>query len=417
MPDENCKILTSWDVSLLNRHLRFYRALHGGEFKPQNVRQERFVRVCVYGEAPRTQHEIAYSRLLSGWQFPPNPVAAGVGIVDQSGTSAKVERAVDWVETSSIETEQADRADVLARLAGLYRSGVTRLNRASTDVSAWLSVVLASDPIARPITQTLTEHFGDLSNAYTRALDGVWAKVGPPPEGWNSFNHRILDGHAWSESLARARDALPDDTLLEELGGWITALASDFVTRTGLPITSTSLSESQFEAIRHFFVEKLGTPSLWPSDILTLNAVELGAGLIPIIAVVFRWSRATAAEFARLAAAVGIGSVIAASPVGLVVSLAILATAFDRVRVKGESASTLMTGAASGTVLGGGSMAAAVSVASVAGPIGAIIAAMSAAYALKRVGRSLSELDVQERAAFYITQFKRPLYGTASAAA
>jgi uncharacterized protein YifE (UPF0438 family) len=417
MPDENCKVLTPWDISLLNRHLRFYRALHSGEFKPQNVRQENFVRVCLYGDSPRTQHEIAYSRLLGGWQFPPKRVADGVGLVDQSGASAKVERAVDWVETSSIETEQADNAHVLARIAKLYRSGATRLTRASTDVSAWLSVALASDPIAQPITRSLTEHFGDLSNAYTRALDGIWATTGPPPEGWNSFNHRILDGHTWTESLARARAALPDDTILEELGGWITALASDFVTRAGLPITPTSLSADQFENIRYFFVEKLGTPSLWPSDILTLNAVELGGGLLPIIAVVFRWDHATAQEFARLATALGIGSLIAANPAGVVVSLAILATAFDRVRIKGESASSLMTGAASGTVLGGGTMAAAVSVASVAGPIGAIIAAMSAAYALKRIGRSLSELDLQERAAFYITQFKRPLQGGASAAA
>jgi len=62
-------------------------------------------------------------------------------------------------------------------------------------------------------------------------------------------------------------------------------------------------------------------------------------------------------------------------------------------------------------------MAAAVSVASVAGPIGAIIAAMSTAYALKRVGRSLRELDIQERAGFFIDRFTGPLHGAATAKA
>jgi len=411
------RILTAWDVALLDRHIRFYRALHNGNFKPQNIRQENFVRMCIGSQVPRTQHEHAYWRVLNGWRFPTSHGACSFSTSEQVFVPTKIERAVDWLETSIIDNDHVPQRDLIGRISGLYHSGIARLNRASSDVSAWVSVALASDPIAKPITHILTEQFGDLSNAYTRALDGIWAKVRPPPEGYNSHNHRILDGHAWNESFARVQNALPGDTLFQEIRGWIEALFTDFVTHAGLPILPYSLSVPHYEAIREFFVERLGTPGLWPADILSLNAVELGAGLIPIIAVVFRWNDATAGEFARLAAAVGIGAVISANPAAVVVSLAILATAFDRVRVKGESAASLMTGGTEGAVLGAGSMAAAVSVASVAGPIGAIIAAMSTAYALKRVGRSLRELDIQERAGFFIDRFTGPLHGAATAKA
>lgn len=365
---------------------------------------------------PRTQHEHAYWRVLNGWSFPRKPAQAAS---DDSGSPvipAKIERAVDWLETSSLLQEATIEPRTISRISGLYREGITRLIRASSDISAILSVTLASDPVSVPITRTLTDWYGQLSNAYTRAMDGPWAEVGPPPAGWNSLIHRILEGHTLPESFARVRSALPDDSLLQELDGWVRALATDFVTHAGLPILPVSLSVEQFQHIHSFLVDQLGTPSLWPADILTLNAVELSAGLIPIIAVVFRWKKATAEEFARLAGAVAIGALISANPVGVVVSLAILATAFDRVRVKGESAPSLARGAAAGVVLGGGTMAAAVSVASVAGPIGAIIAAMSAAYALKRVGRSLRELDVQQPAAFFIQRFKGPLPGATATA-
>lgn len=142
--------------------------------------------------------------------------------------------------------------------------------------------------------------------------------------------HRLFEGHTVDAAWRAARSALPDDSFAEEVFGWFQALGSDFVTVVGLPVTS--LSPENYARLEAFACDTLGVPREWLKDVLYMNAVEglqLVAGCVPIIAALMGWSRSDAETYARLAGGLGVGAVVAANPIMILVALATLARAYQ----------------------------------------------------------------------------------------
>lgn len=323
-------ILSQWDLALLDRHRRFYEALASGERQPTTALQAHFVAVA-HGQArPATQHELAFQRLRDGWRDPRRkmlPQCAGSAFTARP--TMRAERSVDLADAAQLGTRASEAARTFQHIRELYPEGKATARRASADASVWIATALADAQLARSLEHWTSDAFGKLSNVYTQALDGSFV-LKPGTDYVSPWLHRLFEGHTVDAAWQAARSALPDDTFVQEVVGWLQALESDFVTVVGLPLTS--LTPEDYARLERFVCGTFGVSREWLIDMLHINAVEglqLVAGCVPIIAAVMGWSRSDAETYARLAAGLGIGAVVAANPIMILVALAMLARAYQ----------------------------------------------------------------------------------------
>lgn len=332
------RMLSSWDLALLDRHQRFYAALASAERQPTTALQAHFVAVALGHSGPATQHEIAFHRFREGWHDPrrghPRPLAGAACAV---APNPRTERSVDLADAAQLESEKFRTGHAFRRVRDLYVDGKATARRTSADAAVWIATALADARLARSVEGWTSETFGNLSNVYTQAVDGRFvAGLMPGADYVSPWLHRLFEGHTPDAAWRAVRDALPDDTLTEEVVGWLRAVGSDFVTVVGLPITS--LAPEDYARIEALVCDSLGISREWLIDALHVNAVEglqLAAGCVPIIAAAMGWSRSDAETFARLAAGLGVGAVAAANPIMILAALAMLAKAYHMAKAGG----------------------------------------------------------------------------------
>jgi uncharacterized protein YifE (UPF0438 family) len=356
MPDGN-RTLTHWDLALLDRHLKFYSLLASGTRQPTTALQAHFVAAARGHTTPVTQHEIAFHRFRVGWRDPrcdrvgsPKPE-----VILMSGRVDRVERSVDLADMAQLDGLASRAGETFRRIRGLYVAGRASARRASSDAAIWISTALADADVARSLEGWTSDKFGDLSNVYTKALDGDFVKgLQAGAEYVSPWLHRLFDGHIPDAAWRAVRSALPDDTLAEEVVGWLRALGSDFVTVVGLPITQ--LTPENYASLEAFVCGTLGVTHEWLIDALHVNAVEgLAAGCVALVTAGMGWGPSDARTFARLAGSLGVGSVVAANPIMLLVALVLLARAYQMSKAagaKGLGRSMADGGATTGTALG-----------------------------------------------------------------
>jgi hypothetical protein len=199
------------------------------------------------------------------------------------------------------------------------------------------------------LAEWTSEEFGRLSNIYTRAMDGDFAKGLVSGSDYVSpWLHRFFDGHTPVAAWAAVREAMPDDSLAEEFRGYVEALCSDLATKSGLPITR--LTPDSWELIDKHLIQGLGISKEWLVDLLSVNAVEVAGAAVPIVVAIMRWSKSDGETFARLVGSLGVGAAIAGNPLMALVAVAVLAKAFNDVRHEHE----LVRGVLNGGVTSGG---------------------------------------------------------------
>jgi hypothetical protein len=353
--------LTLWDLALLDRHLKFYSALASGARQPTTALQAHFVAAARGHTGPVTQHEIAFHRLQAGWSHPrsdrvgsPKP---DTPISPMSARAGRVERAVDLADVAQLDALASRAGETFRRIRGLYVAGSATAGRASFDAAVWISTALADAGLARSLERWTSGNFGEFSDIYTKALDGDFVKsLQAGAEYVSPWLHRLFDGHTPAAAWQAVRSALPDDTLAEEVVGWLRALGSDFVTVVGLPITQ--LTQVDYARLEAFVCGTFGVTPEWLKDALHVNVVEglqFAAGCVPLVAAAMGWGPSDASTFARLAGSLGVGSVVAANPIMLLVALLSLARAYQMSKTDGARGlwrPMVDGGAATGTALG-----------------------------------------------------------------
>jgi len=353
--------LTPWDLALLDRHLVFYSALESGARQPKTALQAHFIAAARGHTGPVTQHEIAFHRFQAGWSDPrsdrvgsPKPETPSSSI---STRADGIERAVDLADMAQLDALASRAGRTFRRIRGLYVAGRASARRASSDAAVWISTALADAGLARSLEGWTSDRFGDLSNVYTKALDGDFVNGLQTGAAYVSpWLHRLFDGHTPAAAWRAVRSALPDDTLAEEVIGWLRALGSDVVTVAGLPITQ--LTPEDYARLEAFVCGTLGVTPEWLNDALHVNAVEglqFAAGCVPLVAVAMGWGPSDAYTFARLAGSLGVGSVVAANPIMLLVALLLLARAYQMSKTDGARGlwrPMADGGATTGTALG-----------------------------------------------------------------
>jgi len=143
------------------------------------------------------------------------------------------------------------QAQVLSFLQGLLA-----ISEGSALTKSWLQDLVSGRP-----------------TIYDKAMDAVYnaTRIG-------GGDHRFYDGgHSLVGAFQAARDASPDDSIIEEAAGLLQALARDATTPRGLPLvtwekdTFRSLTDS---------LGSVGIPRAWVRDLVSYDAAEvIGAEL------------------------------------------------------------------------------------------------------------------------------------------
>ena len=190
---------------------------------------------------------------------------------------------------------------------------------------------LSSPQISREINAWLQSLVKGSATDYDKKMDAVYNanRIG----GGGSY-HRLFDGgHSPVGSFQAARDALPDDSMYEEVAGWLQALARDATTPRGLPLVTWD--QETFNNLANT-LEKAGISRSWLNDLVTYDAVELIVGSISILAVALNWNNDDVEEFSSLVGGMGLSAAVSANPLMLIVTVVALARAFHVARKTGD---------------------------------------------------------------------------------
>ncbi|MDA1129658.1 MAG: hypothetical protein O2913_13335 [Chloroflexi bacterium] len=190
-------------------------------------------------------------------------------------------------------------------------------------ISAVSNAILASD-FSQNMESWLTKTFNEgIPSIYDKSADAVYnaTHIG------GSQLHRLHDGsHTIWGMWDKVQEASPDDNPLQEVLGFLTAYGKDLSSHVGMPLFG--MSRDTYQTLSNSLSDTFSIPKPWLQDLLHVNAVEVLGTSVATIALALRWDKATTEEFSRLAASLGISSIVSANPLLGVVTLAATAKAF-----------------------------------------------------------------------------------------
>ena len=208
--------------------------------------------------------------------------------------------------------------------------------------------------------------------AWDRAMDAVY-NAGRE----HGYLHRLFDGgHSVTGAFEVGGNAAPDASWIENVGGTLSAIWRDAVTPQGMPFVTLSrdwYNEATSVASR---LSERGLPvgGEFVRDWVTWDASEFVAASLGAVIVVFQFTEDRAVQLARTAGSLGLVGVASANPLAVVVSVVALARSIQ-VRGTGGTGKEALRGAAvSAAAIGGGKLAAAAGLGSIASGVVAPIA-------------------------------------------
>lgn len=189
--------------------------------------------------------------------------------------------------------------------------------------SRFINYVVATDAV-RQLEQFLGHTFNEgIPSIYDKAMDAVYnaTHIG----GGNL--HRLFDGsHTIWAAWEKCKNALPDDTFAQEVAGYFKALGHDLSSSVGLPIAD--MTRDGYEQLVSW-MENFGVTTSWAQDLLHINVPELLGSTIGSLAIIFKWNSKDITKFSDLVAGLGLSSIAAANPLGVVITLVGLARSYQ----------------------------------------------------------------------------------------
>ena len=285
--------------------------------------------------------------------------------------------------------------------------GSTRIEKllatAKTPIEATAVVfnAILATGIAKEIDRWMRDELASgLANKFDKAMDAARVKM-------QEFggDHRLFDGGhdligAWNAIIS----AKPDDTLMQEAGGYLSAIWKDVVTPMGLPVVT--LNREQFDVTADIMGEALGVSRDWLMDAASFTATEGAGAVVGALAVALSWSETDIKRFSALVGSFGLSAAVSANPFLAVIAIVALARSFNAARYRKKygsfSKGILKGGVGTGTFLGATSL--------VAGPawIGLMVGVVCAVLAHKgfekgeEVAKDVSWSDISKFTLNYI---------------
>lgn len=341
--------LNKWDVRLLNKHLPRYKRLEAGEVKPISANERHFVEVFVNGKTPTTQHEIAYSRYKAE-KLTLEILKASTAIEnnDDNDPNGEKEATIDALDEILISPSQgSEKFSLASKLSKFYQTRIPSKDDLTANAMVWMNFLTESS-VSKALERWSAENFNTLSNEYTRIIDGSF--IGGLKSGAEYVSpalHRLVEGHTLPEAFKRGREAMENDTNIQEVYGTLGALLSDMSSVIGLPVIE--FGKEKAEDFKDAFAA-IGVDEKRFADFFSYNTVEVVGSAIPALALMFSWNSDDAERFAKIVGALAISTAYAGNPVGAIVVLVGLAKSFQKRRQGNLSVKTWAKSLGSGGV-------------------------------------------------------------------
>ena len=212
--------------------------------------------------------------------------------LDWDSTKRKLRRAAEITPGAAV----ADRLKVGGRAA------LDATAERTAQVMAAAQALLASD-LSSDLNNLVAAAVKGSATIYDKAMDANYLDPLLRP-GLGGSYHRLFDGgHTIAGAVRAARDASPDDTIIEEALGTVQALLRDAATPRGLPLATWD--KSTFDAVAGSLESTFAIPKSWFYDLNTYDAADLLGASVGVVAVVLGWNRADTETFASLTAGMG----------------------------------------------------------------------------------------------------------------
>ena len=264
---------------------------------------------------------------------------------------------LDWDSTKRKLAEAAEvgrDAGVTKRLNAGGRAALDATAERTAQVMAAAQALLASD-LSSDLNNLVAAAVKGSATIYDKAMDANYLDPLLRP-GLGGSYHRLFDGgHTIAGAVRAARDASPDDTIIEEALGTVQALLRDAATPRGLLLATWD--KSTFDAVAGSLESTFAIPKRWFYDLNTYDAADLLGASVGVVAVVLGWNRADTETFASLTAGMGLSAAVGANPLLLVSVVVAAARAFHKARC-GDDHTELVDGGFKGAVGSGATMAA-----------------------------------------------------------
>ena len=174
--------------------------------------------------------------------------------------------------------------------------------------------------------------------------------------------HRLFDGgHSLLGAIKAGHNASPDDSIIQEAVGTVSAIFRDFVTVRGLPFFTWD--KDTFDSVKDTLASDFHISKSWFNELNAITVPELLTTSIGALALILNWNNEDREAFAKTIASTAIISVLGPNPILFVVTLAALAKSFTDARregnytefVEGLAKGGVVTGAviATASVVGG----------------------------------------------------------------
>lgn len=289
--------------------------------------------------------------------------------------------------------------------------------------AAWFNLVLSTDA-AKSIDSWIRDTFASGSaTIYDKAMDSTFISNlnGDAPQNVQEalgniepYYHRLFDGisnvatkggHDLISAWEAVVNASAEDTLLQEVIGYSSAVAADLVTPMGLPVDT--LERANFDKIFAAAQEHVGASKFLVADTLSYTATELFGASLGAVALVLKWKDKDLETFAAIATVLGVSTVFAGNPFLGIVAVVGLARTYQRARMEQEYGS-VAHGIAKGGLSGGAFIAGA---AALSAPVwGQLIMGIVCAVIAKKAyeaGRAKMDISWSDLTDFVVTMVKK----------
>ena len=210
------------------------------------------------------------------------------------------------------------------------------------DPALWISTALSTD-FSRRFTEWTEWVSASAPTVYDEARD---ASYNASHDGGSEL-HRLIADHGMLDSWKVVKDALPNDSTIDEIGGYFSSLWKDMATPQGVPFVS--ISRENYDVLADSLTQVLGVPRSWVSDALTVNGAELFASSFGVISLALNWNKEDKEKFGKIAATIGLAAVFSANPIMGLVCLVSLARAFQEGQSK-QTYTEVLNGLAKGGI-------------------------------------------------------------------
>ena len=291
-------------------------------------------------------------------------------------------------------------ADVTAVAAERVRAGTRSALEATASVAGQLMAAtptLLASSLSKDLNNLLEGMVKGSATIYDKAMDANYLDPLLKPDLGGSY-HRLFDGgHTISGAISAARDASPDDNIIQEALGTLQGLLRDGTTIRGLPLANWD--KGTFDGVAGALESTFHIPKGWFYDLNTYDAAELLGGTIGAVALVFSWNRADTEAFAKMVGGMGLSAAISANPLLLLVTVVALARAFQKARQTGEY-TEFVDGQIKGGIGAGTTLTAVALVGVASGPAGAaLLAGLTAGILVNAATKKVSMVEVSQFAA------------------